>query len=147
MFRVFKIIAKMKCKKKLCRATLPTPNENTKEIFYIVLYKSLANKIYISKEYKLSKREMLMLGKNQTRDNNSFTLGTDLKITPRYVYGFRDNYSIIKVPSKSKFAITAGLISKKDGGRSKVTAKYGGSSAKEISPTLLGGVVALLLAL
>lgn len=145
--RKYQAFSKMICKKKICRGVLPTPNEDTKEIFYTILYKSVSNKVYISKEYRLLKREMLMLGKNQIKDNNSFILGTDLKITPRYVYGFKDNYSIIKVPSKEKFAITAGLISTKDGGKSKVTAKYGGSSAKEVSPTLLGGIVALLLAL
>ncbi len=114
--REYLIYAPMKCKDIYCRAILPKPNRNRKNIFYKIIYQNNSGYVYSSDEVVMQKRDLLELKSYQTKDNKKIIFKTDLVKAPKEIYGFDDNFEIKTIPKSERIGVLAKIIKKEFAG-------------------------------
>jgi len=147
----YKVFSSMKCKKGLCRGTLPAPISSTKEIYYSIVYSNKLKKVFRSEELIIRQKMMLMLAQNQSKDKSPFVLNTEFAKAPSSIVGFEDNFHIIKVKKSNRIGVLVDILDKKDAGINNISKEirsdYGGNASTTVSPILIGALIMLLIAL
>jgi hypothetical protein len=147
----YKVFSSMHCKKQLCRATLPSPIDNTKKIYYTIVYSNKLHKVFRSEELVIQKKEMLMLGQNQSKASNHFIIHTEFAKAPSSIRGFEDDVSIVKIKKHNRIGVLVGMLDKKDAGIKSISkdirSEYGGNNTTVISPVLVGVILLFLIAI
>ena len=145
----YQVFAKMKCKKKLCRAVLPMPKASTYNIYYKIIYKNNIAKVYQGKEYLMYKKEILSLQTNQTKDRKPQILYTDLYKAPRLIKGFGGNYTIRSILKNNKLGVLTGFVPQEKAGildkSTDINASYNGWAAEGLSAGIVGGIILFLM--
>ena len=147
----YKVFSTMSCKKTLCRATLPSPMEKTRKIYYTIVYSNKLHKVFRSEELMIRQKDMLILASNQSKAKNHFVINTEFAKAPSSISGFQDDISISKVKKHNRIGVLVDITDKKDAGikniSKEIRSEYGGNASSAISPVLVGVLLLLLIAI
>jgi len=147
----YRVFSSMRCKKSLCRAVIPSPISSTNNIYYRIVYSNKLHKVFSSRELMITKKDMLILAQNQTKDKSEFTIYSEFAKIPKSVVGFSDNFNIKQVKKANRIGVIIDITDKKDAGikdiSKEIRSDYGGNASSNISPILIGALLMLLIAL
>jgi hypothetical protein len=164
--KIYHFFSPMECKGDSCKGVIPIASKFTKSFKYIVLYQNNAGDVFKTREFEISKKDMVELPSWQIKDTNRLNIKTELEMIPKQMYGFDDKVRVKKVSDDNKIGVLAGIVDPQMAGikdKEVVSGEYDGKlNIKETkmndfgemvdtsflhSPYMIGGLIILLLAL